>query len=225
MTRLVPNGVLKGAFDDRIPEAAVEALVLEMAPWRRGHARDDSLFDRFLPSKHRLTFGHFWTPLSVVACVARWLDELGVDNVVDIGSGVGKFCIAGALASRCRFSGIEQRRDLVQIGRGIVDALGLEQVELLEGEFGEVRPPAATCYYFFNPFGESLLQYHLDDRVEVSASRTLRDIYAAEQLLSQAPSGGFVITYNGFGGTLPPGYELVRSSADFPCALHMSRKR
>jgi SAM-dependent methyltransferase len=210
---------------EEVPATPLEALALEMAPWRTRLGRDDTLFDRYLPAKYRLTFAHFWTPLSVSAQVAKWLDDLGIDSVVDVGSGVGKFCVAAALASRSSFVGVEQRPELVRIARGIADLLGLgSRVTFRPGVLGETPMPRASCYYFFNPFAESLLQHPLDDTVDVSASRSLGDIFLAERFLRQAPAGTYVITYNGFGGTLPNRYEVLRRTSEFPCQLLLARK-
>jgi hypothetical protein len=198
-----------------------------MAPGRRERRRDDATFDRFLPFEYRLASRYFWSPLQAIACAAKWLDELRIDTVVDIGSGVGKFCIGAALASRSSFIGIEHRRELVNVARGVARVFDLgARVRFVEGTFGEVTVPTASCYYFFNPFGESAFRPvdRLDDEVEVSQARSLRDIYLAEQLLAAAPPGTFVMTYNGFGGTLPDSYELVRSESDLRCALRLARK-
>lgn len=202
--------------------------MLEMAPARRERRRDDVAFDRFLPFGYQRASRHFWTPLRAIARAGLWLDELGIDVVVDIGSGVGKFCIAGALASRSSFIGIEQRGELIKVARGIAQIFDLgPRVRFIEGVFGEVTVPAAHCYYFFNPFGEGLFERadQLDDDVEVSQARSLRDIHLAEQLLEAAPIGTYVMTYNGFGGTLPGGYDFLRTDLEFPCALRLARKR
>ncbi|HVY29866.1 MAG TPA: hypothetical protein VHB79_25075 [Polyangiaceae bacterium] len=205
----------------------MEALVVEMAPGGREGHRDDTVFDRFLPFDYRFVSRSFWSPLEVVARAARWLDQLHIGTVVDIGSGVGKFCIGGALASRSSFIGIEQRRPLVNLSRSIARTLELgPRVRFIEGVFGEVTVPAAECYYFFNPFGESLFrpEDRLDEETEVSQARSLRDVYLAEQLIAAAPVGTYVMTYNGFGGTFSDEYELLRSDKDLPCALSLWRK-
>ncbi len=199
-----------------------------MAPGREVDVREDILFDRFLPDAYRRDYFNFWTPLAVAAQVALWLDEFHIETVVDIGSGVGKFCIGAALASRSSFVGIEQRHALVSIARGIARELDLERrVRFVEGEFGEVTVPAAHCYYFFNPFGEGLLgdDERLDDTTDVSEAKALRDIYWAAQLLEAAKTGTYVITYNGFGGMLPRSYQVVRSDSTFRCALYLARRR
>lgn len=211
-----------------LPHDAREALILALAPGSQETGLDDVKFDRLLPFDYRFFSRTFWSPLSVVAQAARWLDELQIETVVDIGSGVGKFCIGGALAGRSSFIGIEQRAALVDVARGIARGFDLERrVRFVHGAFGEVTVPAANCYYFFNPFGESLfrLEDRIDEETEVSQARSLRDVYLAKQLLAAAPVGTYVLTYNGFGGTLPDNYEVVRVRSEFSCALQLARNR
>ena len=47
-----------------------------------------------------------------------------VQSVVDIGSGAGKFCVAAALGSGCRFTGLEQRPRLVAAARTLAAYTG-----------------------------------------------------------------------------------------------------
>jgi predicted RNA methylase len=45
--------------------------------------------------------------------------------MVDIGSGAGRFCIAGALFGKCRFIGLEQHSSLVTSARALTDLFDL----------------------------------------------------------------------------------------------------
>ena len=60
---------------------------------RSGTCPSDRLFDRFLPYDLRRVSRQHWTPLVVALRVAEWLDLIGVRQVVDLGSGAGKFCV------------------------------------------------------------------------------------------------------------------------------------
>jgi hypothetical protein len=186
----------------------------------------DRAFDRFLPDGLRAVSAEYWTPLSVAVRVAVWLDELAIGSVVDIGAGVGKFCVVGALASQCRFIGLEQRVRLVTAARSLASVFQVdERVEFLEGALGQVAAPLADAYYFYNPFGENLyFDGHLDDDVEVSEARYDRDVEAAEEMLRQAPVGTYAITYNGFGGRMPASYRLLRVDRRQTCELCLWRK-
>ena len=80
---------------------------------RTGSCPNVRSFDRFLPEPLRRVSPEYWTPLAVAKRAADWLEDLGIRTVVDIGSGAGKFCVAGALFGKCRFIGLEQYSSLV----------------------------------------------------------------------------------------------------------------
>lgn len=204
----------------RTPAEIAEAL-------RSGRCPADRAFDQYLPVELCRLSPHWWTPLSVVRRAARWLDDLGVRSVVDIGSGSGKFCVAAALAGGCRFVGLEQRPGLVAAARALAELFEVgDRVRFVEGALGEAEVPVADAYYLFNPFGENLhgpLE-RLDDEVELSEARYDHDVELVEDLLRRARAGTCLLTYNGFGGRAPDGYELVRADLDLPSPLRMWQK-
>jgi len=209
---------------DDEPEAHALRVALALRARRR---LPDAAFDRFLPSALHLVSGTYWTPLDVAARAARWLTELNVGSVVDIGSGVGKFCIAAALASPCSFTGLEQRPGLVDTARDLVRLFNLTgRVDFVTGTFGGVVTPPADCYYLFNPFGENLFasDERLSEGADLSHARYLHDIAMTEALLASVPVGTYVLTYNGFGGLIPDDYEEIRIDRELPCVLRMARR-
>jgi len=201
------------------PEQVAQAL-------RSGHLLDRA-FDRFLPLDLQALSSMYWTPLQVVQRAARWLSDLDVRTVVDVGSGSGKFCVAAALTSDCRFLGLEQRPRLVAAARALAELFAVEdRVEFVEGTLGETDVPPADAYYFFNPFGENLYGAgdNIDEDVELSDERYGRDVAIAEDLLRRVPAGTFLLTYNGFGGRVPEGYQEVRVDREMPSVLRMWQK-
>lgn len=169
----------------------------------------------------------YWSQLAVAACAARWLDQLGVETVVDVGSGAGKFCVATALATRCRFVGVEQRARFVTAANALAAAFGVaDRVRFEHGAFGEDPVPRADLYYFYNPFGENLFPYEdrLDLEVELSSSQYVACVAAAEDMLRRAPIGTYLLTYNGFGGRVPASYSPILRERRLPCVLRMWRK-
>jgi hypothetical protein len=208
--------------------AASGPLPLQIASSiRSGKRPPDHDFDRFLPRPLRSLSNRYWTPLAVVACAAKWLDELGVRTVVDVGSGAGKFCIAGAMMSRCHFLGVEQRPHLVAASRVMSKLYGVEdRVRFLHATFGERVLPEAEAYYFFNPYGENLFGHEgrLDASVELSEERFARDVASTRYWLSVAAPGTYVLTYSGLGGRLPRCYAPVRVARDLPSLLKLWRK-
>jgi hypothetical protein len=194
---------------------------------RFGLCPGDLQFDRFLGAELQVVSGQHWTPLVVVRRAAAWFCELNVGTVTDIGSGSGKFCVAAALAGRCQFIGLEQRPRLVAAARELAHLFQVDnRVRFTEGTFGQISTPVTDVYYLYNPFGENLLlpAEQLDKSVELSTERYFRDIAAAEELLLRAPTGTYVLTYNGFGGWIPASYHEVRVARDLPNDLRMWKK-
>jgi hypothetical protein len=202
------------------PASVVAALAAKRAP-------PDADFDRFLPDDLRAASDVFWTPLDVVTRAAEWIDQLGIKTLVDIGSGVGKFCIAGALATRCAFIGIEQRSRLVSEARSLASFFGVQKrVTFMEGRFSPITTPTADCYYLFNPFWENMFQRQdwLDQEIELGPERYRQDLRAAKVLFRSLPIGSYVLTYNGIGTHLPDEFEEVLVDRARPGGLQLTRK-
>lgn len=197
---------------------------------------DESL-DSYLPLSAQRVSPLFWTSVPIIERAVAWLDELGVGDIVDLGSGVGKWCVGAALLAKSerRYFGLEHRRELVTIATGLATHLGVaDRVTFHQGEVADLlgRPgpipglPARPAFYLFNPFGENVApdDEHLDDSVELSEARFHRDVTAVEDLFEVAAAGTWVLVYNGFGGRMPFSYEPVRTDFDGPYALRLWRK-
>jgi predicted RNA methylase len=170
--------------------------------------------------------------------MVAWLDELGVGDIVDLGSGVGKWCVGAALLATTprRYYGLEHRVELVAVAHDLARSFNV--TERVTFHRGEVRAlleapgpiaglPARPAFYLFNPFGENTARddERLDEAVELSEDRFHRDVAATESLLEVALPGTWVLVYNGFGGRMPASYEPVRTDFDGAFALRLWRKR
>jgi SAM-dependent methyltransferase len=194
---------------------------------RAGHAALDDEFDQFIPHEDRRVSADYWTPVGVATRAAQWLDYFGARSVVDVGSGVGKFCVAAALGGQCQFTGIEHRTRLVAAARALALTFGVEdRIDFVQSAMTDVGWPKADAYYLYNPFGENLcrFEYQLDREVELGIDRYKREIADAERFIEHAPRGTFLLTYNGFGGRVPDSYEQVAIDREQPYELRMWRK-
>lgn len=193
---------------------------------RAGRELADAAFDALLPEPVRRVSARFWTPLAVVRRGVEWLDEAGVGDVLDIGAGAGKLCVAGALCDRGarRWIGLEHRAELVAAGRELAAACGVgARVTFLHHALGERALPPASAYYLFNPFGEAIApdEERFDDTVELTEGRYRRDVLAAEALLGAAPVGTSALIYHGFGGRMGPRWEPTAIDYDLPNVLRL----
>jgi SAM-dependent methyltransferase len=195
------EAVLEDEHDARVADALKEGIAIS-----------DGVFDLLYPRAVRTVSSIFWTPVSVALRAAELLVVDCATRVLDVGSGAGKFCVVGALATGASFTGIEHRAHLVSTARDAARRLGA-RANFIHGRLASDSLEDIDAIYFFNPFAENAFppEDHLDQTVELSLDRALFDVELAERLLAGARVGTRVVTYHGFGGDMPPSYTLERS--------------
>jgi SAM-dependent methyltransferase len=217
------------AVDDLTPlDALITPCPVRIAEaLRRGLSPPDSVFDAFLPEDLGKISGDQWTPLEVALRGASWLQELGVRSVVDIGSGPGKFCIAAALAGDSELIGLEENRRFVAVASSLARLFRVQhRVRFVHGVLGDAVVPEADAYYLYNPFAQHLCVPNEGPGMGRAPDyeRYRRDVTTAIGILRRARVGTVVLTYNGFGGSMPSSYESCRVDRELPCVLRMWRK-
>jgi SAM-dependent methyltransferase len=195
---------------------------------RAGRLVADADFDVHLGHSLRHLSDRHWTPVGVAARVARWLADCdGISRVLDVGSGAGKFCVVGALCGELRFTGVEQRDELVAAARLLASRFGVDRrTEFVHGALEAIDFHAYDALYFFNPFGENLLPWmdRVDHSVELSHGRFQRDVEQVERLIDGMPLGSHMVTYNGYGGRVPDSFDLVTAKMAGSNLLRLWRK-
>lgn len=178
---------------------------------RAGVPVADFLFDELYPYSLRAKSSAFWTPVAVALRATELLAPSRGARVLDVGAGVGKFCIVGAARADAVFVGIEQRLHLVLAAERAARCLGAVNAHFLHGAFEGADIESFDAVYLFNPFEENLWPpvAQLDKTVELSAGRFVRDVARARHVLSRARPGTRVVTYHGLGAAMPPNYERV----------------
>lgn len=151
----------------------------------------------------------FWTPVAVAMRAAELLVADASTRVLDVGSGAGKFCIVGAAISGATFTGVEHRQGLVDIATDAAARVSVESARFVCGTVSDIDIAKFDALYFFNPFEENMLhaRHWLDGTVALSEARYYADVAHAEALLDAARVGTRVVTYHGFGGTMPLTYH------------------
>jgi hypothetical protein len=91
-----------------------------LAALHAGDSVSDEEFDRLLPTWARNVSGLHFTPVRVARRAAELLVARAGARVLDVGAGVGKLCIVGALTTQGSFVGVEQRGHLVAAGRALL---------------------------------------------------------------------------------------------------------
>ncbi len=167
-------------------------------------------FDRILPMRWRRFSVMHWTPVHVARRAAQLLVTRPESRVLDVGSGPGKFCLVGALATLGHFTGVEQRPHMVEFSRNFARKYNIPRVHFVRANAMDLNWRLYSAFYFYNPFYENLdPDKTIDERVELSLSLYDQYITMVQQRLAEAPSGTRVVTFHGMGGEMPDGYERV----------------
>jgi SAM-dependent methyltransferase len=171
----------------------------------------DAEFDAAYPPAIRAVSSCFWSPVRVALRAAELLVTSRASRVLDVGSGVGKFCIVGAAATGATFMGVEHRPRFVSVAERVAEAFGVTSAHFQCATFSTVDLEDFDGVYLFNPFEENLWGpvERLDETVPLSRERFARDTVRAERLLASARVGTRVVTYYGFGSVVPPGFRLA----------------
>ena len=174
---------------------------------------DDAVFNSIYPMRIQAKAVPHWTPLEVAKCAGIFLAAENNVHVLDIGSGVGKFCLA---AAHCKpdaiFYGVEQRIDLVELANNCSDRLHVYNVSFIHGNFTQLDFRQFDHFYFFNSFYENLSgSDKIDRKIEHSLSLfNYYNRYLYTQL-EQRPSGTRLATYHSLEDEIPSSYYVVKT--------------
>ena len=172
---------------------------------RRGALVADAELDQVFPDELRDRSHLHWTPVAVAMRAAELLAPTPDARVLDVGAGVGKLCLVGALTTGAMWWGIEQ--DLVQVEAARHAAWALDatrRTRFVHGDGSRLAWDEFDALYFYNPFSSVMLAPHASPFVRYATIRaTLRRI---EQQLDGVRPGTRVVTFHGFGGQWPAGF-------------------
>ncbi|CAL1517140.1 class I SAM-dependent methyltransferase [Chitinophaga sp. MM2321] len=186
---------------------------------------NDAAFDWLYPERIQQLSRQHWTPLGVARKSARFLASAPGARILDIGSGVGKFCLAAAHYSPdAFFHGIEQRRELYNFAQAAKALTVTENVRFIHGNFTEINPADYDHFYFYNAFFENLVdEGQIDQQVEHSISLYAYYTRHLFDLLDSKPSGTKLVTFHSLEDEIPRNYQLVEASADLLLKMWMKK--
>jgi SAM-dependent methyltransferase len=181
---------------------------------RAGLQVSDEKFDRLLSTRPQSRSGRFWSCVEAAQTAAQFFREAGAQRILDVGSGVGKFCSIASLTLGRRVWGVERRSELVTESRELSRRLTADVV-IAEGTLEGVDASAFDGFYCFNPFAEYVAD-HDDERYDASFPQSfalyVSDARRIERWLRAAPVGTAMVTYNGLGGRIPSSYSVRRAT-------------
>ncbi len=181
------------------------------ARYRDKWFRSDAQFHYLYPSYIQLLARRHWTPLAVARKAAAFLTVEPGAKILDIGSGVGKFCISAAYYNpKAFYYGIEQRKDLAEHAENCCNKLGLQNVSFIQGNFTQLDFKNYDHFYFYNSFYENLAGTDkIDDSIAYSGE--LYNYYTRYlyKQLEKTPAGTRLATFHSLEEEIPPSFYCV----------------
>ena len=173
---------------------------------------DKDFDDNFSGEIERQSARH-WAPAAIVKRAAKFLVNKPGVKVLDIGSGVGKFCVIGAACNEGFFTGVEQREHLCLLADRVARRFNVTDVKFIHANVTEVDFSQYDAFFFYNAFYENI---EPDDAIDTSIdlNASLYELYTAqitEKLLAM-PKGTRLVTY--WGDWIPRGYNLVYTNGN-----------
>jgi hypothetical protein len=174
---------------------------------------NDKDFDRILYScKIQEVSEVHWTPIIIAKRAAELLVDSPDDRILDIGSGVGKFCISAALHLNANYFGVEQRKSLCEIAISSAQAIGLAKATFIHSNIKDVQFQDYDAFYFFNPFLENI---HTENRIDATIPLVF-SLYQEYTRFVRAqflrlPVGTKVVTYCSNDKVIPSPYQRTCS--------------
>ncbi len=178
--------------------------------------KDDHSFNNLYPLKVQGKAAKHWTPLVAAKFAAEFLASQKDVHVLDIGSGVGKFCLAAAQhRPDAMFYGVEQREGLIEEAINCNKKLRLSNACFIHGNFTQLDFRQFDNFYFYNSFYENLEGTDkIDDTLEYSLSLyNYYNRYLYKQL-EQKPIGTRIATFHSLEGEIPSTYYTVKTYLD-----------
>ena len=171
---------------------------------------NDEAFDRLYPEQFQMLSLKHWTPLAIAHIAADFLAVPGA-RILDIGSGVGKFCLAaGFHFPATYFYGVEQRHGLICLAEEVKQCTQLPNVNFIYANITQVNFKEFDHFYFFNSFYENIdIINQIDDTIEISEglyNYYTQYLYSA---LDEKPPGTRLVTFHSLEQEIPPGYKLA----------------
>lgn len=173
---------------------------------------EDTLFNNMYPSTiSRIAAVHF-TPIHIAKIASEYLAYKPNIRVLDIGSGVGKFCMIGSVCTEGYFVGVEQRLSLCDIANQITLKHGLTRVNFIHENITNISFQDFDAFYFFNPFEENIaMSESINNEIELKHNLYSEYTKYVKEQLSMMPIGTRLVTFHSYSKEVPFGYSLQTS--------------
>ncbi len=175
----------------------------------------DEDFNSIYPADIQQLAKRHWTPLEVAKMAAVFLTETPNSKVLDIGSGAGKFCLIGASSTPAKFTGVEQRKNLVDLSNSIAVKHNIHNVNFIHANITEIDFSSFNAFYFYNSFQENIeSEAKIDEAIETNMKYYGYYSDYVNSELAKKPIGTRIATYWSSLSEIPSNYQLLHTAFD-----------
>jgi Methyltransferase domain len=136
-------------------------------------------------------------------------------KILDIGSGVGKFCMIGAACTEAHFTGVEQRENLHVLSNSLAKQYELSNLDFVHANIIDINFKAFNAFYFFNAFFENIIKDEsIDDTVELDKELFFMYSLYVRRQLSKMPIGTKLATYYAYSEEIPLNYTVISTELE-----------
>jgi hypothetical protein len=176
---------------------------------------EDSAFNMLYSTRIRRLSERHWTPVAIAKIAADYLVDKPNKKVLDIGAGVGKFCLVGAASTKGIFYGVEQRASLTKLSKKIAEKHNVENVEFIHSNITDISFSDYDAFYFYNSFFENIDTSCPIDKIVVPNSELFLSYsnYVRDQL-NKTPKYTRLVTYWSTWEEIPESFDLEYTACD-----------
>ena len=185
----------------------------------------DLTFDKIYPKLYQEHSARHFTPVNIAIKAAKLLVDLSTDKVLDIGSGVGKFCCIGSSVTDAHFYGVEKRKTLTNLSNKIKREYKLKQAHFINKDFTQLDFQKFNGIYFFNSFHEHFDETCvLDETSRVSLAEYQKYHQSLIEKLEECLPGTKLVTYYTFKNKIPSSYQFIDANETGLLKFYIKRK-
>jgi predicted RNA methylase len=175
--------------------------------------KSDEIFNSIFPTGLLINLMSHLTPLPIAIAAAAFLTQGGNNNIVDIGSGPGKFCLIGACTTEARYTGIERRDTLSDLARILAKKYQLDRIKFIGDNISNIDFSVFDGFYLFNPFYENLeTEARMDQQFAYSYKLYQKYTDYVKQQLAEMPLGTKVAAFHGYHNEIPNSFRAQEHS-------------
>lgn len=175
----------------------------------------DKEFDMIYPSQLRKLSKRHFTSLEIAKKASELLVTKPKQKILDIGSGVGKFCFIASSYTDAIYTGVDYRKHFIELSNKLVQKHRFKNVHFVHSNILTVDFSKFDGFYFFNSFQEQIdPSCKIDETVELSPNNFKVFSDHIKKEWSKMPIGTRVVTYHAYLDQIPNNYQLISMHFD-----------